>query len=326
MARLDELRLIAKVAHMYYVQGLRQNDIVERLNIHQSTVSRLLKRAEREGIVRISVTPPTGVHSELEQALESRFGVKEALIVDCIGDEERIAQDLGAAAAFFVESTLKEGETVGISSWSATLSAMVNAMHPITKGENSSVVQILGGVGNPSTHVNATQLTQRLATLIGGRPVLLPAPAVVGSVKARDILLRDQFVAETTSLFSRMDMALVGIGALEPSKALASSGNIFSSQELKTLRNRGAVGDICMRFYDAEGTPINSSLNDRVIGIELAQLKRAKRVVGVAGGQRKRTAILGALKGQWISALITDRSTAEYLLSTDTSQTKRGKA
>src|SRR4051812_14930795 len=102
MARLDELRLIAKVAHMYYVQGLRQNEIVERLDIHQSTVSRLLKRAEREGIVRISVAPPGGTHSELEQALESRYGLKEVLVVDCMEDEEQIAQDLGAAAAFFV--------------------------------------------------------------------------------------------------------------------------------------------------------------------------------------------------------------------------------
>lgn len=326
MARVDELRLIAKVAHMYYVQGMRQNEIVERLNIHQSTVSRLLKRAEREGIVRISVSPPAGIHSELEQALESRYRLKEALVVDCMEDEEQIAHDLGAAAAFFIESTIKEGEKVGISSWSATLSAMVNAMHPTTKGANSSVVQILGGVGNPSTHFNATQLTQRLATLIGGRPVLLPAPGVVGSAEAKNILLQDQFVQEVTSLFGRMDMALVGIGALEPSKTLASSGNIFSAQELRILRNHGAVGDICLRFYDADGAPISTPLNDRVIGIELTQLKRAKRVVGVAGGQRKRAAILGALRGQWVSVLITDRSTAEYLLSSESSQAKRRKA
>jgi DNA-binding transcriptional regulator LsrR (DeoR family) len=325
MARIDELRLIAKVAHMYYVQGMRQNEIVERLNVHQSTVSRLLKRAEREGIVRISVAPPAGIHSELEQALESQYRLKQALVVDCLEDEEQIAHDLGAAAAFFIESTIKEGDTVGISSWSATLSAMVNAMHPTTKGASASVVQILGGVGNPSTHVNATQLTQRLATLIGGRPVLLPAPGVVGSAEAKNVLLRDRFVQEVTSLFGRMDIALVGIGALEPSKALASSGNIFSSNELKILRTCGAVGDICLRFYDSEGVPISTPLNDRVIGIEFIQLKRAKRVVGIAGGRRKRAAILGALRGQLISVLITDRNTAEYLLSSET-QAKRRKA
>lgn len=326
MARVDELRLIAKVARMYYSQKMRQSEIVERLNIHQSTVSRMLRRAEREGIVRISVAPPAGIHSELEEALESKYELKEALVVDCLENEEQIAHDLGAAAAFFVESTIKEGEAVGISSWSATLLAMVNAMHPTTKGAHSAVVQILGGVGNPNTQINATHLTQRLATLVGGRPVLLPAPGVVGSAQARDILLKDRFVAEAISLFSSVNTALVGIGALQPSKGLASSGNIFSPQELRILKSHGAVGDICLRFYDAQGAAVYTPLNERVIGIELAQLQRANRVVGVAGGQRKRAAILGALKGQWINVLITDRRTAEFLMSAEALKGERRRA
>lgn len=317
MARIDELRLIAKVARMYYMQHMRQSEIVERLGVHQSTVSRLLKRAETEGIVRISVAPPAGIHSEIEEALETRFGLKEVVVVDCIENEDQIVQDLGAAAAFFVESNIHEQETIGISSWSATLLAMVNAMHPATKGAGTSVVQMLGGVGNPNTQIDATQLTQRLAGLIGGRPVLLPAPGVVGSAEARDILLKDQFVQGALSLYRALSIALVGIGALEPSRALASSGNSFSPQELRLLKSQGAVGDICLRFYNAEGSPIETPLNDRVIGIELRHLKRAKRVVGVAGGLRKRAAILGALKGKLINVLITDHATADFLAGVD---------
>jgi DNA-binding transcriptional regulator LsrR (DeoR family) len=313
MARVDELRMIAKVARMYYMKHMRQSDIVERLGIHQSTVSRLLKRAEGEGIVRISVAPPPGIHSELEEALETRFGLKEVLIVDCLENEEQIAQDLGAAAAFFVESNLSENQTIGISSWSATLLAMVIAMHPTAKGAGTSVVQMLGGVGNPNTQIDATQLTQRLASLIGGRPVLLPAPGVVGSPEARDILLKDQFVEEAVSLFRSLSIALVGVGALEPSKGLVSSGNIFSPHELKGLKSQGAVGDICLRFFDANGVSVPTPLNERVIGIELRHLKRAKRVVGVAGGIRKRAAILGAIRGKWLNVLITDRGTADFL-------------
>ena len=73
MARLDELRLMAKVARLYYRDGLRQVQITERLNIHQSTVSRLLKRAEKEGIVRITFSMPSGLHPELEDALQIRL-------------------------------------------------------------------------------------------------------------------------------------------------------------------------------------------------------------------------------------------------------------
>jgi len=317
VARIDELRLLARVARMYYGQGLRQAEITERLNVHQSTVSRLLKRAEKEGIVRITFSTPSGLHPELEDELESVFGLKEAIVVDAIDSEDQIARDLGAAAAFYLETTLKPSDVVGISSWSASLLAMVEAMHPNPRAAGARVVQILGGIGNPGAEVHATHLTRRLANLVSGTATLLPAPGAVGSADARRVMLKDRYVQEATALFKSVTLALVGIGAIEPSKLLASSGNVFSPHELKSLSAHGAVGDICLRFFDAAGAPVQTPLNDRVISIELAQLKQVRRVVGIAGGKRKTAAIRGALAGGWINMLITDRSTAERLLQSN---------
>jgi DNA-binding transcriptional regulator LsrR (DeoR family) len=315
MARIDELRLMAKVARMYHTQGLRQTEICERLNIHQSTVSRVLKRAEREGIVRITVSLPSGTHTEVEDALQSVYGLDEAVVVDCLEDEDQIAHDLGAAAAFYVENTLKPTDVVGISSWSAALLAMVNAMRPSQRFKDTRVIQILGGVGSPNAEANATQLTRRLAQLIGGEAILLPAPGVVGSRGARDVLMKERYVREALDLFPKVTLALVGIGATEPSRALASSGNVFSPQEIKLLARKGAVGDICLRFFDAAGHEVVTELNDRVISMELGQLRAVKRVVGVAGGRRKMDAILGALAGRLVNVLITDLASAERLLA-----------
>jgi DNA-binding transcriptional regulator LsrR (DeoR family) len=101
---------------------------------------------------------------------------------------------------------------------------------------------------------------------------------------------------------------------MEPSKLLVNSGNAFSPQERLELREQGAVGDICLRFYDHAGKPIKSALHNRVIGIELEALQRIDRVVGIAGGPAKVSAILGALLSHHINILITDRATAEGLL------------
>ena len=92
-------------------------------------------------------------------------------------------------------------------------------------------------------------------------------------------MLKDRYVQEATALFKSVTLALVGIGAVEPSKLLAASGNVFSPQELKSLSARGAVGDICLRFFDAAGAPVQTPLNDRVISIELsrAQAGQARR-------------------------------------------------
>ncbi|MDE3197350.1 MAG: sugar-binding transcriptional regulator [Acidobacteriota bacterium] len=322
MARIDELRLMAKVARMYYTRGLNQTQICERLDIHQSTVSRLLRKAEREGIVRIAVSLPSGSHTEVEDALETTFGLRDAVVVDCLEDEDQIARDLGAAAAFYLETTIKPGDVIGISSWSASLLSMVDCMHPNSRSKTEKVVQILGGVGNPNAAFHATTLTRRLASLIGATATLLPAPGVVGSAEAKRVLMRDPFVREATGLFDSITLALVGIGCVEPSKALASSGNVFSPKELRTLASRGAVGDICLRFFDEAGKPVVTDLDERVISIGLGQLTRARRVVGVAGGRRKTAAIRAAVVGKLVNVLITDLGAAQRLLGERTGQTK----
>ena len=315
MSRLDEIRLMAKVARMYYDQGIRQQEITERLNIHQSRVSRMLKRAREMNIVRISVATPAGFFPDLEDELENRFQLKEAVVVDSDGEEERMVRDLGAAAAFYLETTLKPEMVIGISSWSRSLFSMVDTLHPSSAGSGGKVVQILGGVGNASTQYQAMLLAQRLAGLIGASPVLLQAPGVVGSAEAKAVLAQDPAVQEAANLFANLDLALVGIGSLEPSSLLASSGNIFSAEERAQIRRSGAVGDICFQFIDADGKLVDSLLMDRVIGIDLATLKSTPRVVGIAGGEAKIPAILASLKGKRINVLITDRLTAERLIS-----------
>ena len=315
MARVDELRLMAKVARMYYLQGLRQQGITERLQIHQSTVSRLLKRAREANLVRISVNNPTGIFAEMEDRLIAQFQLKDAVVVDCPAEEAPLVRDLGAAMAFYVETAVKPGAIIGISSWSRSLFAMVDALHPGDYCRGGKVVQILGGVGQVGTEHHAIYLAQRLAALIAATPVLLQAPAVVGSAEAQRVLARDPSVRAATELFEHLDVALVGIGSMEPSRLLSSSGNIFSAAERAELSRQGAVGDICFRYFDAQGEPIKSPLMQRVIGIEPSSLRRAHRVVGVAGGRRKVPAILAALRGRWIDVLITDRRAAEALLA-----------
>jgi DNA-binding transcriptional regulator LsrR (DeoR family) len=314
MARIDELRLLTKVARMYYERGLRQSAIADQLNLSQATISRLLKRAEEERLVRTTVSVPLGAFPELEEKLQAIYNLKDVIVVDSVEDDDQILRDIGAAAAFYVETTVKRGEVVGISSWSATLLAMVDAMHPLSKSVEANVVQILGGIGDPAAEAHAAHLSRRLAALMHGKSVFLPAPGVAGTAETRKVYLADPFVREAMTLFENVSLALVGIGSVEPSRLLASSGNVFSPEELAQLKAQGAVGDVCLRFFDSTGLPVITPLNDRVIGIGLDQLRQVRRTVGIAGGERKLAAIRGALEGGWINVLITDRYTAEKLI------------
>jgi DNA-binding transcriptional regulator LsrR (DeoR family) len=322
MQYLPDLRLMTRVARLYHEEGLTQSDVALRLGMTQVAVSRLLKKAEEHGIVRISVVPPPGAFADLESLLEERFGLNQVVVGDATRDsEEAVLNAIGSAAARFLESTLKAGEVIGISSWSSSLLAMVDHMHPLRKAGNSLVVQMLGGVGNPSAEQHANRLAIRLARLVHGETRFLPAPGVVRSAGAARVLLQDPFVSETIALFEKVSLALVGVGALEPSALVASSGNTFSQEELESLQKGGAVGDICLHFYDANGREVRGAFDGRVIGIGLETLRRVPRSVALCGGKRKFAAILGALRGQWINTLITDQYTAERLVKAQPAKT-----
>lgn len=315
MSRALELRLIARVAQLYYVDRLKQAEISTLLHISQATISRLLKKAEQEGIVRITIAAPRGTFPDLERALRDRFALSEAVVAACFEDrEEAILGALGDAAGHYLETTVDDGAVIGISSWSTALLRMVDAIHPLKRVRAERVVQILGGIGNPSVQSHATQLTTRLGALLGAEPMLLPAQGVAGSAAARSVMLADTYVRRTMDQFPRITMALVGIGALQPSVMLADSGNVFDGDELHDLESRGAVGDMCLHFFDTAGRSVVSPLDDRVIGMTLDELRAVPRVVAVAGGDRKVAAIRGGLLTGAVDVLITDRFTAEKLV------------
>ncbi len=301
---------------MYYEWDMRQSEIAKQMDLSQATVSRLLSRSKEEGIIRISINLPNGVYTELEEVLVRTFGLRDAIVVDSLEDNDKlIMRDLGAAAAYYLESAIRPNEIIGISSWSATLLAMVDALHPLQKKPGVKVIQILGGVGNPSVEAQATRLASRLAQLVNGDAVFLPVSGVLSTEAARDILMADEATQQSLRLFDQVATALVGIGSIDPSPLLAQSGNIFSPKELDLLREKKAVGDILLRFFDENGKLVETGLEKRVISMTLEQLSKVSRVVGVAGGSRKFNAILGALRGNWINILITDRFTASRLVN-----------
>ncbi|GAA3803401.1 DNA-binding transcriptional regulator [Cellulomonas soli] len=309
---------MAKVARMYHERGLRQSEIAAELHISQPRVSRLLKRAVELGVVRITISVPSGVHTDLEDALEARFGLAEAVVTDTgssdADDEGSVERALGAAAAVYLETTLIGGDSIGISSWSSTLLAAVEAMRPSTGQVVEEVVQLVGGVGDPRVQVEATRLLSSFASATGATPVFLPAPGLLGSSQARESLMGDPSVTQVTAHWAALTTALVGIGTLDPSPLLRSSGNGISDADQDQLRTLGAVGDVCLRFFDAEGVPVASGLDERVIGVSAADLRRIPRRIAVAGGVRKVSAIRGALRGGWANVLVTDVTAAQVLL------------
>ena len=308
--------MLVKVARMYHEQGLRQPEIAERLHVSQSRVSRLLKEAVSRGIVRTVVVAPPGSFADLEEEVRGALGLTDVVVAGVSAtDESSSLSAIGAAGAAYLQSTLMPTERVGLSSWSASLLAVVEAMAPRPSRGAEKVVQILGGVGAASVQVQATRLADRLAQVTGGEAMYFPAPGVVATKQVRDALLADPYVSDVVAAWSDLSVVLVGIGSVQPSPLLVSSGNALPQGDLDALAALGAVGDVCLNFFDAAGQLVDSDLHKRVLGIDATTLRAVPRKIGVAGGERKVEAIRAAALGGWIDVLVTDSSTARSLLA-----------
>lgn len=313
----EQLRLVSRVAWLYHVRSLKQSEVAVELGLSQSRVSRLLDAATSMGIVRTIVRIPPGLHLELEQDLREAYGLRDAYVFDVPAhdDETTFLRDLGQVLAAYLEENPLDGDVIGFTSWSRTLRETVRVLEANPSGA-SYVVEMLGDVGPPEAQHDAAEVTRLLARATGAQPRFLRVPGVVGDASTRrTILEHDVHARETLGLLDHVDEALVAIGGLSIDPPLRPGENFFTRGQLDEARRLGAVGQLNLRFIDASGQPVRSELDDMVIGVSLEQLRSYRRTIAVAGGPSKHQAIRSALIGGWVNTLVTDATTAEYLIA-----------
>jgi DNA-binding transcriptional regulator LsrR (DeoR family) len=199
----------------------------------------------------------------------------------------------------------------------------VSAMKPQSMPE-CRVVQIIGGLGEVEAEVHGAELVRRMAEVLSCRPRNLHAPGIVASRSVRDALVRDPQVADTLALARSADIALLAIGSLGPNAVLRSPGSVLTESDCEELRSLGIVGDIALRFFDADGNSVDNPYTERIVGIDLDEMQAIQRRVGVAGGIEKISTIFGALQAKRINVLVTDDITAEALIEAADSSATTG--
>jgi deoxyribonucleoside regulator len=298
------------IATRFYLTGQSQIEIARSVGLDASTVSRYLKRARDEGIVRVEIQRPRSLHGDLALELAHDFGLKRAIVV-AGNSEPGAVQAVARAAADYVNSQLVNGMRLGLS-WGRMLSA---AIHMLPSGTVSDLdVSLLhGGVGSAGAGIQGVELARHIASLHPHSHVhYLHAPVLVDSPDIKDAMLRDGSIRSALESAASRDLALVGIGTLDESAPLIHYGHI-SRQDRKRLLAAGAVGDMCTRFFTPDGKPVHV-LDDRLIAVEWDELQRIPLVVAMAAGVDKRDAILGALRSGCMNVLVTDESTARAVL------------
>src|SRR3989304_2039893 len=165
MTPLENNRLLVKIARLYYEQDFTQREVGERLRLSRQKVQRLLQQAKEQGVVQINLRPGMGVFSDLEAALEQRFNLREAVVVETTDFEDQhiVAREVGAGAAEYLMRIVQSQDSIVVS-WGGSLQGLVNTLYAGPQRidlQGVKVIQGLGGLGNPKKEVHAADLTRR---------------------------------------------------------------------------------------------------------------------------------------------------------------------
>ena len=313
----EQHRLLYKIAQAYYMEGLTQQEIANRFRLSRPKVSRLLQLAKDERIVNITLVPPAGGMEEEEYRLEQKFGLDEVTIVPVSDtlNPKTVARELGPYAVEVFLRSIQGNDTVSFS-WGVTILGMVEAL-PLENCNKMTLIQMIGGLGSHTSHEHSAELVRCAAQKLNAQFRLLSAPGIVSSLSALKALKSDPHIAETLSLAAKANIAIIGLGILDPNSVLLQEGKILSRSDIKLLKESGAVGDVGLRFLNASGNQPELEINKRILGLDLDELRAIPRVIGIAGGDQKFDIILAGLRAKILNVLVTDQLTAKRLLESN---------
>jgi DNA-binding transcriptional regulator LsrR (DeoR family) len=309
----DRFRLLVKICQLYYEDGLNQLDIAKRLGISRPHVSRMLTAAKNEGIVRISIHNPFSAEQELEKLIIKNFGIKDALVVD----SSEIVSDqlyslLGRASSPLLESTLKDGDIVGVMA-GRTIGNVAEELEYFTV-DGLRFVPMVGGWGSDGEAWHANSNAKAFANKMKAKYSIIHAPAVVKNEETGLLLREEPEIAKVLKLAQNSRLAIVSIGELNENATMVTSGS-FHPNDVAALKERGAVANLCASFLDRNGEVIDFPGINRMIGLTAQELRGIPTVIGIAGGTEKVESIKAALRGKWIDILVTDTVVAREIVS-----------
>jgi DNA-binding transcriptional regulator LsrR (DeoR family) len=300
-----------RIAWMYYVEGLTQNEIADQLGIGRVTVVRNIGEAIRQREVKIWIEGEVAECVTLENELKQAFKLDDAVVVPEPSSPAGITKSIGAAAGMYTTEHLRDDFVLGVG-WGATLYESLLTLSP-KNFKGVEVVSLLGGVVE-AKRFNPAEFAWQFSSIVGADCYLLTAPAIVDSAETRKALVERCGLQTVFDHAKKMDMALLSVGTMAPETTAFRFG-FLSEEDRASLKRAGAVGDLLFNFFDVQGRLVDHPINSRVMSMPVETLQGVPKKVVASGGLEKVDSLLGIIKLVGCNVLITNEATAQELLN-----------
>jgi lsr operon transcriptional repressor len=308
----EDAQIQVRAAWLYYMEGLTQAEIADRLKTTRLRVNRLLVEARSSGLVNITINSRLESCVRLERGLVEAFGLREAIVVPTPADAEQVPALIGKAAGEFVSRIIEERPSGGVGvGWGATLRETIRHVRP-GQYRDLTVTSMMGGL-TYGIEINTFEIASQLARRWQAECHYLAAPIYAGTPQSRDTILAQDVFETAFERIRATNVAMLSAGDLTERSLLVRYG-LPPDVGVAELAAHGAVGDLLGQFIDAGGQPIDHPINRRAIALPLDALRRIPTVILASGGSNKAAIIAAALRAKLASVLITDEQAAAAAL------------
>ncbi len=309
----DQQRQMYSVLVLHFIEGVKQSEIAEKLNLSHTKVNRMIAAGRKAGMVKISIASPYQRLMDLENDVTQRFGLKQSVVTPTVSDNpETTLQMVGRVAANHLLETLRDGDVIAITGGKA-VSAVVENLEAERRFD-VRVVPLTGGVqGKHYTDVN--HLATQLADKLGGTAQLVHAPLFAEDGQQRDLLMNVASIREVFDLARQATVALVGIGSVQAPGSGYYDLLPDPARGGQALVDAGIAGEFLAHLIKADGSLAEIDLNSRVVALDPADLANCPTIIGVAAGSLKAGPVAATLAGRFLTSLVVDEEIARALVT-----------
>ncbi|HCQ64044.1 MAG TPA: transcriptional regulator [Rhodobacteraceae bacterium] len=307
--------LLANVALLYYKEGLNQGEIAKRMGVSRATIVNYLREGRDRGIVDIRVKGEVLALSRESRDLCEKYGLEDAYVAN-IGEGEDAALALrqtARAAAMALHNILEPGDRIGVA-WGETVKLVADDL-PARHIPGTEVCQVIGSMDTQRLLAAETCAIQ-IANRLGAECHTLHAPAVLSSPALAQSLRAEPTIRTQLDRLKTLDAIITSVGDLADSGHIVTAG-IATLDEVHQVSEADGAGFICSRFVNTNGESMALPIEERLIAIELDDIRRTPKRILVASGLNKLTAVRAVIAAGYVTHAIVDSNLAHALIADD---------
>ncbi|MGN1414278.1 MAG: sugar-binding transcriptional regulator [Anaerovoracaceae bacterium] len=306
---------ILRIAKYYYIDGLSQQEIAYKENIHRTQISRLLKQAREEGYVKIQISAPDSASADsIARELEHRLGLREVFVTPALSESEGEdqSQSLYFFAARHLETLLPSSSRVGIGVGKTMY--QVAAQLSCRKPDHSMEFYSLAGYsGSENPYLQGSVIADFFARAFCGSCHYNNFP-ILTSRDTMSSLDQTRFDAFRQAC-GRLDTVILSIGGPFSDDYPYFEEFSLAIRDFDLARAFSRPhGNLLGHVFYEDGSLLQLPEPFMLTSMGPSHLQAVPRVICIAGGSRKIPAIISAARQGYISSLITDKQTAEGML------------